>query len=312
MLRSDIAILIVDENSVRAAIIEDGLRDAGHSKVSIVTEMHGLVRQIETLAPDVIIVDLENPNRDQLQHFFEVSRSVRRPIAMFVDRSDTASIEAAVEAGVSAYIVDGLAKQRIKELQAQILRERSQVADNIVVFRDEDYFDQKCQELCQHVQGWVLRFSKFSDSRVCRSTNDVRDEKVVDRFDNAILDGSEVDTYLGDRVKRRDVFMSVVMTMIWEYVFTRYLFGMDREQRQKLKQLEKNLSEVGTKAQVGQWRAMTLTLLAKREGFKTQCDTDTETVSYEILGTLSKFLPPPANLQEQILENLRNVLRLAV
>jgi hypothetical protein len=205
-----------------------------------------------------------------------------------------------------------LAKQRIKELQAQILRERSQVADNIVLFRDEDYFDQKCQELCQHVQGWVLRFSKFSDSRVCRSTNDVRDEKVVDRFDNAILDGSEVDTYLGDRVKRRDVFMSVVMTMIWEYVFTRYLFGMDREQRQKLKQLEKNLSEVGTKAQVGQWRAMTLTLLAKREGFKTQCDTDTEAVSYEILGTLSKFLPPPANLQEQILESLRNVLRLAV
>ena len=205
-----------------------------------------------------------------------------------------------------------LAKQRIKELQSQILRERSQAGDSIITFRDEDYFDQKCQELCQHVQGWVLRFSKFSDSRVCRSTSDVRDEKVVDRFDNAILDGSDVDVYLGDRVKRRDVFMSVVMTMIWEYVFTRYLFGMDRDQRQKLKQLEKNLGEVGTKAQIGQWRAMTLTLLAKRDGFKSQCESDTDAVSYEILGTLSKFLPPPANLQEQILESLRNVLRLAV
>lgn len=205
-----------------------------------------------------------------------------------------------------------LAKLKIKELQSQILRQRSEGGDSIVEFHDEDYFDQKCQELCQHVQGWVLRFSKFSDSRVCRGTDDVKDEKVVDRFDNAILDGSDVDVYLGDRVKRRDVFMSVVMTMIWEYVFTRYLFGMDRDQRQKLKQLEKNLAEVGTKGQVGQWRAMTLTLLAKRDGFKTQCESDTDAVSYEILGTLSKFLPPPANLQEQILESLRNVLRLAV
>ena len=205
------------------------------------------------------------------------------------------------------------AKQRIKELQSQILKERSQSGGNsIIVFHDEDYFDQKCQDLCQHVQGWVLRFSKFSDSRVCRSTNEVRDEKVVDRFDNAILDGSDVDTYLGDRVKRRDVFMSVVMTMIWEYVFTRYLFGMDRDQRQKLKQLEKNLGEVGTKSQIGQWRAMTLTLLSRRDGFKNQCESDTDAVSYEILGTLSKFLPPPANLQEQILESLRSVLRLAV
>ena len=206
-----------------------------------------------------------------------------------------------------------VAKQRIKEVQSQILSERSYTGgDSVILFRDEDYFDQKCQELCQHVQGWVLRFSKFSDSRVCRSTNEVRDEKVVDRFDNAILDGSEVDTYLGDRVKRRDVFMSVVMTMIWDYVFTRYLFGMDREQRQKLKQLEKNLGEVGSKGQVGQWRAMTLTLLSKREGFRAQCESDTQAVSIEILGTLSKFLPPPANLQEQILESLRGVLRLAV
>lgn len=206
-----------------------------------------------------------------------------------------------------------VARQRIKEMQSQILNERSHAGgDSIIVFRDEDYFDQKCQELCQHVQGWVLRFSKFSDSRVCRSTNEVRDEKVVDRFDNAILDGSDVDTYLGDRVKRRDVFMSVVMTMIWEYVFTRYLFGMDREQRQKLKQLEKNLGEVGSKGQVGQWRAMTLTLLSKREGFRAQCESDTQAVSIVILGTLSKFLPPPANLQEQILESLRGVLRLAV
>ena len=181
-----------------------------------------------------------------------------------------------------------------------------------MVVRDEDYFENACQQLCQHVQQWVLRFSKFSDTRVCRATSEVRDEKIVDRFDNAILDGSDVDLYLGDRVKRRDVFMSVVMTMIWEFVFTRYLFGMDRDQRQKLKQLEKNLMEVGPASAVHQWRALTLTLLAKRQQFKTQKEADSEAVATEILQTLSKFLPPPQNLEGQIFESLRNVMRAAV
>ncbi len=201
------------------------------------------------------------------------------------------------------------AKAKIRELQQQILVSQS---DDIIIARDEDYFDNACQQLCQHVQQWVLRFSKFSDTRVCRSTNEVRDEKVVDRFDNAILDGSDVDTYLGDRVKRRDVFMSVVMTMIWEYIFTRYLFGMDREQRQKLKLLEKNLSEVGPPSAVHRWRAMTLTILSKRETFKGQRASDTEAVVQEIYSTLARFLPPPHHLQGQIQDSLRNVMKTAV
>lgn len=201
------------------------------------------------------------------------------------------------------------AREKIHELELQILE---RPADDVVVFHDEDYFEQACQKLCQQVQGWVLRFSKFSDLKLCRSTNEVREEKIVDRFDNAILDGSDVDNYLSDRVKRRDVFMSVVMTMIWDYVFTRYLFGMDREQRQKLKQLEKNLGEVGPASAVHQWRALTLTLLSKREGFKAQRESDTEAVAIEIFSTLSRFLPPPQNLEEQIVGSLRNVMRTAV
>ncbi|MGO4839198.1 ANTAR domain-containing response regulator, partial [Rhizobiaceae sp. 2RAB30] len=64
----------------------------------------------------VIVIDLENPNRDMLENMFQLSRIVRRPIAMFVDRSDSASIEAAVDAGVSAYVVDGLRKERVKPI----------------------------------------------------------------------------------------------------------------------------------------------------------------------------------------------------
>jgi DNA repair exonuclease SbcCD ATPase subunit len=145
------------------------------------------------------------------------------------------------------------AREQMKGLQKQILASKKP-GESFLTIRDEDYFDSACQQLCQHVQQWVLRFSKFSDTRPCRLSSEIQADtrldaatrqKIDTRLDNAILDGSDVDSLLADRVKRRDVFMSVVMTMIWEYVFTRYLFGMDREQRQKLKSLEKTLGEVG-------------------------------------------------------------------
>jgi response regulator NasT len=75
-----------------------------------------VARSIAEINPDVIVINLGNPNRDVLEHMFQLSRAVKRPIAMFVDRSDRASIEAAVEAGVSAYVVDGLKQERVKPI----------------------------------------------------------------------------------------------------------------------------------------------------------------------------------------------------
>ena len=113
---SPVKIVIVDESPIRAAILEDGLRDAGYSGVHHISEMTNLLATIYKIDPDVILIDLENPRRDVLEQMFQVSRAVRRPIAMFVDQSDTASIQASVDAGVSAYIVDGLKKERIKSI----------------------------------------------------------------------------------------------------------------------------------------------------------------------------------------------------
>jgi response regulator NasT len=112
----DLTILVIDENAIRASIIEEGLREAGHSKVTVIHEVQGVARIIETLKPDVIVIDIENPNRDRMEHLFQLTRTVSRPIAMFVDRSDTALIEAAMDAGVSAYVVDGLKKERVKAI----------------------------------------------------------------------------------------------------------------------------------------------------------------------------------------------------
>jgi len=109
-------VLVIDENSIRASIIELGLREAGYDNVTIIHDMNGLARRIMEINPDVIVIDIENPNRDMLESFFQISRAVKRPIAMFVDKSDEASIEAAVEAGVSAYVVNGLKQERVRPI----------------------------------------------------------------------------------------------------------------------------------------------------------------------------------------------------
>ena len=109
-------IVIVDKNPIRAAILEDGLREAGHVHVMRIDDMSHLLARIYAIDPDVILIDLENPSRDVLEQMFQVSRAVKRPVAMFVDQSDAASIEAAVDAGVSAYIVGGLRKERVRNI----------------------------------------------------------------------------------------------------------------------------------------------------------------------------------------------------
>src|SRR5438093_9865590 len=115
-MQPSLKIGIVDKNPRRAAILEDGLREAGHVHVVRIDETSHLLARIYAVDPDVILIDLENPSRDVLEQMFQVSRAVKRPVAMFVDQSDSASIQASVDAGVSAYIVDGLKKERIKAI----------------------------------------------------------------------------------------------------------------------------------------------------------------------------------------------------
>jgi hypothetical protein len=205
-------------------------------------------------------------------------------------------------------------KKAVQELQRQLLSMSQPMGrlSQVLTLLDIDYFDHQCQQLCVHIQQWVLRFSKFSDMKSCRLTSEISDEKIVDRLDNTALDGSNPDSYLQDRVKRRDVFMSLVTVMIWEFIFTRYLFGTGREQRQRLKSLEKTLSEVGPPSVVREWRAVTLTLMATREVSRKQRSMDVEAVVQSIAQTLFMILPPPSHLEDQIESQLRRLIDEAV
>ncbi|WP_306890911.1 ANTAR domain-containing response regulator [Ancylobacter amanitiformis] len=109
-------IVIVDASPLRAAILEAGLREAGYLNVMRLAEHSNLLARLHAIDPDVILIDLEDPSRDVVEQMFQVSREVKRPVAMFVDQSDSSTIEAAIEAGVSAYIVDGLKKERVRPI----------------------------------------------------------------------------------------------------------------------------------------------------------------------------------------------------
>jgi response regulator NasT len=107
-------VLVIDTDRTRASIVEDGLREAGGARVTTLGDVNGLMRRIVEIDPDVVVIDLANPNGNMLERMFELSRAIKRPVAMFVDHTDQAAIESAIEAGISAYVVDGLKKERIR------------------------------------------------------------------------------------------------------------------------------------------------------------------------------------------------------
>ena len=140
-------IAVIDESPARAAVIEEGLREAGLADLRVFLDRHGLAAQLEAFSPDVVLMNLENPSRDMLEETFALSRALARPIAMFVDQSDERAIAEAVDAGISAYVVDGRRKDRIRpvlelavrrfqafnRLQTELAEARSQLAERRLV-----------------------------------------------------------------------------------------------------------------------------------------------------------------------------------
>ena len=109
-------IAVVDESASRASIIEEGLSQMADCEIFLLTERNGLLAELAAIEPDIVLIDLGNPSRDVLEEYFAVSRAISRPIAMFVEQSDDDAITASIDAGVSAYVVDGLAANRIRPL----------------------------------------------------------------------------------------------------------------------------------------------------------------------------------------------------
>ena len=171
-------VAIIEQNSVRAAILLDGLREAGIADVEVIDTMTHMLRRLSTVDPDVIIIGIENPSRDVLEQMFQVSKLVSRPVAMFVDRSDHGMIQAAVEAGVSAYVVDGLRKERVKaivdmavsrfnafnRLQRELVATRNELASRKIIERAKGIL-MRTRQLSEEEAYALLRQTAMNEKR---------------------------------------------------------------------------------------------------------------------------------------------------
>jgi response regulator NasT len=109
-------VLVVDESPERAELLRAGLLGAGHEVTATLSSPLALLETIGQLEPDVIVIDTESPSRDVLEHLVFVSQHTPRPVVMFARDGAPETIRAATRAGVSAYVVDGLDKNRIEAI----------------------------------------------------------------------------------------------------------------------------------------------------------------------------------------------------
>lgn len=116
VMNQNLRILVVEPDPERVRAIIDALKDAGWSDVKALAQMSALNRTVKEFAPDIVLIDLANPDRDTLEHISYATETSKRAVALFVDHTDDALTQAALSAGVSAYVVDGLKMERIKSV----------------------------------------------------------------------------------------------------------------------------------------------------------------------------------------------------
>ncbi|NOT16793.1 MAG: ANTAR domain-containing protein [Sulfuriferula sp.] len=111
-----LTVMIVDDDAQRAQKLQQAFHSQGYKVAELVASAFALPSAIAKCAPDVIIIGADSPNRDMLEHLCVATRDCPRPVVMFTDDHASESIRAALKAGVSAYIVDGLDSARLQPI----------------------------------------------------------------------------------------------------------------------------------------------------------------------------------------------------
>lgn len=161
-------VMVVDDATERAEVVQWALRRAGHEVIAHVASTFDLHRRVIELKPDVIIIDTESPDRDTLENLSLVNRDAPRPVVMFTNDGDNRKIREAVRAGVSAYVVDGLAADRVRPIidvavarfeQFQALRRELEETEGKLADR----------KLIERAKGILMKSAKLGEEEAYRA-----------------------------------------------------------------------------------------------------------------------------------------------
>ena len=185
---SSLRILLIDEAPERARALETALEAAGHTVVARLANAADLTAQIASSGAEVIIVDMNSPDRDTIESLREVTRERPRPILMFVDRSDESMITEAINAGVSAYVVDGLNPARVKPvLDVAIARfNQFQVLNDEIAKAKASLAERK---VIERAKGILMRERNLSEEdayRVLRSAAMAQNKRLAEIAESLI------------------------------------------------------------------------------------------------------------------------------
>jgi response regulator NasT len=109
-------VLLVENNKVKAEELTTALDDSNYRIEHISNTGISLLKEVENIQPDLIIIDIESPDRDMLESLFQISQSAPKPIVMFSEQEDQQVINQLVKSGVSAYVVGDVNRVRVKSV----------------------------------------------------------------------------------------------------------------------------------------------------------------------------------------------------
>ena len=175
-------ILLVDEMPERSMAMEKLLNDLGHKIVARASAGDDLTEMVNRYLPDIIIVDMDSPDRDTLEHMQSISADRPRPIVMFTNDDDSQTINRAVKAGVTAYIVDGLKPQRVMPiLETAMARFREYQTIRNELEKTKNTLEER--KLIERAKGIVMKQSKQDEATAYKSMQKIamsRNMKLVD------------------------------------------------------------------------------------------------------------------------------------
>lgn len=187
-------VLVIDQDPDRAKIVEEALSQDTDLTVEVAKAGAGcLLDLLRKTEPDVLIIDLDLPDRDMIEQLRVATSERPRPIVMFVDRNDSEVMKAAVGAGVTAYIVDGLTASRVKPI-LDVAIARFQEFDKLRRELDIAKTSLAERKLIDRAKGILMRARELSeeDAYNLLRSKAMNEQKKVAEIAQSVITASEL------------------------------------------------------------------------------------------------------------------------